>query len=180
LLLLVLLVVGVLFVIMEQFSYTVHLDAALAENHLIDAQAWCDVRSAVEAFRAAVSQGKTETTLTLELKSGVASVRWEAESGKFNLNALRAEDAGIALDQFERLFKILEEDGTLPVLALAGKIADFVRRSDRPILALGELKRVDGVTGSFLLGSDHDARRPLYISEVRDGAFQVLKSLPVD
>jgi branched-chain amino acid transport system substrate-binding protein len=39
---------------------------------------------------------------------------------------------------------------------------------------------VDGVTGPFLLGSDHDARRPLYISEVRDGAVQMLKSLPVE
>jgi branched-chain amino acid transport system substrate-binding protein len=41
-------------------------------------------------------------------------------------------------------------------------------------------QRVEGITGPFVLARDHDARRPLYVAEIRDGAFQVLKSLQID
>ena len=41
-------------------------------------------------------------------------------------------------------------------------------------------ERVQGVTGSFTLAADHDARRPLYIAEVRAGAFRLLGALPVE
>ena len=36
-----------------------------------------------------------------------------------------------------------------------------------------------GVGGTFTLGADHDARRPLYVSEIRNGQFAILKALPV-
>lgn len=39
-------------------------------------------------------------------------------------------------------------------------------------------QRIEGVTGTFVLAADHDARRPLYVAEVRDGGFRVLKALP--
>lgn len=38
---------------------------------------------------------------------------------------------------------------------------------------------VRGVGGTFTFGADHDARRPLYVSEIRDGQFSILKALPV-
>ncbi len=38
---------------------------------------------------------------------------------------------------------------------------------------------VRGVGGTFTLGPDHDARRPLYVSEIRNGHFDILKALPV-
>lgn len=37
-----------------------------------------------------------------------------------------------------------------------------------------------GVAGSYVLGPDHDARRELYIMEVRNGAHTLLKTLRVD
>ena len=37
-----------------------------------------------------------------------------------------------------------------------------------------------GVAGNYLLGSDHDARRELYIVEARSGAHTLLKILKVD
>ncbi len=42
-----------------------------------------------------------------------------------------------------------------------------------------ERRQVEGVTGSYLLAADHDARRPLYVAEIRDGRFRVLKVLSV-
>jgi branched-chain amino acid transport system substrate-binding protein len=38
---------------------------------------------------------------------------------------------------------------------------------------------VRGVGGTFTIGADHDARRPLYVSEIRNGQFSILKALPV-
>lgn len=38
---------------------------------------------------------------------------------------------------------------------------------------------VRGVGGTFTLGADHDARRPFYVSEIRNGQFNILKALPV-
>jgi hypothetical protein len=38
---------------------------------------------------------------------------------------------------------------------------------------------IQGVGGPFTLGRDHDARRPLYIAEVRDQGFHVLKAVSV-
>ena len=38
---------------------------------------------------------------------------------------------------------------------------------------------IQGVGGPFTLGSDHDARRPLYIAEIRNQTFRVLQAVPV-
>ena len=38
---------------------------------------------------------------------------------------------------------------------------------------------VAGVGGRFTLKANHDARRPLYIAEIRGGAFEVLESVTV-
>jgi branched-chain amino acid transport system substrate-binding protein len=38
---------------------------------------------------------------------------------------------------------------------------------------------ITGAGGSFTIGPDHDARRPLFIAEIRAGRFQIIKSLPV-
>ncbi|MCX6543009.1 MAG: ABC transporter substrate-binding protein [Acidobacteria bacterium] len=38
---------------------------------------------------------------------------------------------------------------------------------------------VHGVGGTFTFGADHDARRPLYVSEIRNGQFSILKTLAV-
>ncbi len=43
-----------------------------------------------------------------------------------------------------------------------------------------ERTRGIGVAGSYLIGTDHDARRELYIVEVRDGAQSLLKTLSVE
>ena len=39
---------------------------------------------------------------------------------------------------------------------------------------------VTGVGGQFRLGTDHDARRPLYIAEAHEGVFRVLQPLRVE
>lgn len=36
---------------------------------------------------------------------------------------------------------------------------------------------INGVGGAYSIGRDHDARRPMYIAEIRSGAHQVLKKL---
>ena len=43
-----------------------------------------------------------------------------------------------------------------------------------------ERVRIEGVAGSYTLGTDHDARRALYIAEVRNSSFRFLKVLPVN
>ena len=40
--------------------------------------------------------------------------------------------------------------------------------------------RIEGVAGPYTLGTDHDARRALYVAEVRHGSFRLLKALPVN
>lgn len=42
---------------------------------------------------------------------------------------------------------------------------------------IAEERPVQGAAGPFTLGSDHDARRPLYIVEIRDGSFRLLTTL---
>jgi len=39
---------------------------------------------------------------------------------------------------------------------------------------------IHGVSGSFTLGPDHDARRLFYVAEIHDGHLRVLKALPVN
>jgi branched-chain amino acid transport system substrate-binding protein len=39
---------------------------------------------------------------------------------------------------------------------------------------------VRGIAGAYLLGADHDARRPLYVSAIEGGAFRMLKTLRVE
>jgi len=39
---------------------------------------------------------------------------------------------------------------------------------------------INGAGGAYLLGADHDARRPLYIVEARDGGHRLLATLPVN
>jgi len=157
-LLLVMLLVSVLFVVVGQFSYSVFLDRALAENQLRDVQARYDLASGAALFLAALGSGAEGRSFSLPLRSGTISVQWESESGKFCLNLLRQEDSRIATEQFERLFKLLEEDGTLTVLGLASSIIDFVRTADRPLLGIGELKQVEGVTDEVLAGTGTDGK----------------------
>lgn len=38
---------------------------------------------------------------------------------------------------------------------------------------------IQGVGGTFTFGADHDARRPLYVAEVRDKSFHVISSVPI-
>ena len=40
--------------------------------------------------------------------------------------------------------------------------------------------RIEGVGGPYTLRTDHDARRALYVAEVHDGSFRLLKALPVN
>lgn len=40
--------------------------------------------------------------------------------------------------------------------------------------------RIEGVAGPYTLGTDHDARRALYVAEARAGSFRLLKALPVN
>lgn len=53
------------------------------------------------------------------------------------------------------------------------------RRSVKEYLdrLVAEERPVQGAAGPFTLGPDHDARRPLYIVEVRNGAFRLLTTL---
>ena len=46
--------------------------------------------------------------------------------------------------------------------------------------AIRERRQIHGVTGSYTLAGDHDARRPLYVAEIREGRFVVLEALPVE
>ena len=77
---------SILFVIVGQLAYSVSLDRALAQNHLVDAQIRCDLRSAAEVFRAAVGAGTEERSLSVVLPTGTASIQWVSEAGKFNIN----------------------------------------------------------------------------------------------
>lgn len=45
--------------------------------------------------------------------------------------------------------------------------------------AIAQRRRLEGVTGSYILAPDHDARRPLYVAEIRGGALHLLAALPV-
>ncbi len=151
-LLLVLLVGSILFVIVGQFSRSMVLDRVLAQNHLRDAQVRCDMKSAAALFKAAVSRGEAESPVSFSLPSGIVSLAWTDESGKYNINNLRSEDVNLATQQLDRLFGLLEAKNIVTVLGLSGAIADFVLVSERPILSLGELKQIDGVTEEVLRG----------------------------
>jgi branched-chain amino acid transport system substrate-binding protein len=39
--------------------------------------------------------------------------------------------------------------------------------------------RVEGATGSYVLGADHDARRVLYVGEARGGVYRLVREIPV-
>ncbi len=172
-LLLVMLVVSILFVILGQFSYSVHIDRALAENHVRNAQAWSDFMSAVEVCKAAVARGGAPAALSFELAGGSVSVAWTSESGKFNLNTLRAEDAGIPTEQCERLFKTLEENGTLTALGLGKQVIEFVKTSERPLLTMGELRRIEDVTEEILNGGEGKEGLAKFLTVYSDGAIDM-------
>lgn len=42
---------------------------------------------------------------------------------------------------------------------------------------IAKRRMMDGVGGAYSIGADHDARRPLYIAEIRNGGHRVLKML---
>ncbi len=172
-LLLVMLVVSILFVILGQFSYSVHIDRALAENHVRNAQAWSDFMSAVAVCKAAVSRGGAPAALSFELAGGAVAVAWTSESGKFNLNNLRAEDAGIPTEQCERLFETLEGNGTLTVLGLGKQVIEFVKASPRPLLTLGELRGIEDVTEEVLRGGDGAEGLAKFLTVYSDGAIDL-------
>lgn len=60
-------------------------------------------------------------------------------------------------------------------LASAGFTRADVRRYLDGLVADGRV--VHGVAGPYTLGPDHDARRSMYIAEIRDGRFEVLEPL---
>lgn len=172
-LLLVMLVVSILFVILGQFSYSVGIDRALAENHVRNAQAWSDFMSAIEVCKAAVARGGAPAALSFELAGGAVSARWTSESGKFNLNNLRAEDAGIPTEQCERLFTTLEENGTLAALGLGKQVIEFVKASPRPLLTMGELRGIEDVTEEILRGGDGTEGLAKFLTVYSDGAIDM-------
>ncbi|MBN1421386.1 MAG: hypothetical protein JXP34_21615 [Planctomycetes bacterium] len=172
-LLLVMLLVSILFVVVGQFAYSVFLDRALAENQLRDAQVRCDLASGAALFLAALGSGAEGKSISLPLRSGTLDVQWESESGKFCLQLLRQEDSRIATEQFERLFKLLEEDGSLTVLGLASSIIDFIHTAERPLLSLGELKHVDGITEEVLAGTDGKGGLSRFLTVHSDGRVNI-------
>lgn len=171
-LLLVLLVSSILFVIVGQFSRSMVLDRVLAQNHLRDAQVRCDMKSAAALFTAAVSRGEAVSPLSFSLPSGGVSLAWTDESGKFNINNLRSENVNQVTQQLDRLFRVLEAKNTVTVLGLSGAIADFVLALERPILSLGELEQIDGVTEEVLRGLE------TYLTVYSDGRVNFNEAPP--
>ena len=45
---------------------------------------------------------------------------------------------------------------------------------------IAERTRIEGITGAYTLAPDHDARRTLYVAEIRAGDFRVLKALTIE
>ncbi len=168
-LLLVLMVTSVLIVLVARFSFGSALDLALAKNQLADAQAECDLAGAVNILKAALEEGTPENPIVCELASGEATIRWTDESGKFNLNLLRTEETALAVSRLERLFRILEEEKKVRVLGLAGKIADFVLSSERPLFSMGELTQVEGITPEVLEGDESGGGLADYITVYSNG-----------
>lgn len=169
----VLMVVTILFVLIGQFSYSVSLDRMLAENEVKDLQARLDLQSAAEVFRAAMAQGGAESPIEVELSSGTATVRWESEAGKFNVNRLRAEQGTDDAERLERLFRLLEENGTVSELSLAGRITDLVLTSDRPLLTMDELERIEGVDETTLHGVEGRKGLASYLTVYSDGTVNI-------
>jgi type II secretory pathway component PulK len=172
-LLLVMLVVSILFVILGQFSYSAKIDRALAENHVRNAQAWCDFMSAVAVCKAAVAREGAPSALSFELAQGGIAVAWTSESGKFNLNTLRSEEPGIPTEQCERLFKTLEENGTLTTLGLAKQVIEFVKGAERPLLTLGELLQVEAITPELLKGVEGKEGLSKFLTVYSDGTIDI-------
>lgn len=172
-LLVVLLVVSVLFVIIGQLTYSVHLDRALAENCLMDVQVRCDLKSAAEIFLSVVSRDGSARAMTLDLPSGTVSMRWTNEAGKFNINTLQGDDAIEATRRLERLFRVLEERGGVTELGLAGRIADFVTASERPLLSLGELTQADGISEEVLYGESGQGGLSDFLTVYTDGTLNL-------
>ncbi len=172
-LLVVLLVISILFVIIGQLSYSVSLDRALAENCLLDAQVRCDLKSAASVFLAVVSGGTSERSLSFDLPTGSVEMRWTNEAGKFNINTLQGDDAIEASRQLDRLFKVLEEQGEMTELGLSGRIADFVMGSERPLLSLGELTGVEGITEEVLYGESGQSGLHDFLTVYSDGALNL-------
>ncbi len=167
------LVVSILFVIIGQFSYSTALDRALAQNYQLDTQIRCDCRSALALLRAALAQETEQNSISIELATGTAHIRWTSEAGKFNINTLRSEDNALALDQFEKLFQLLEENGTVSVLGLSHLIADFVRSSPRPLLSMGELKQIGEITDAVIDGGEGTQGLAHFLTVYSDGQINI-------
>jgi len=112
-------------------------------------------------------------SIEVELPSGKARIRWTSESGKFNINSLRAEDPTIPLEQFERLFQVLEEHGSVTELGLANQIADFVTAVERPLLGIRELKQIESITDEVLDGGGGSEGLTKYLTVYSDGQVNV-------
>ncbi len=172
-LLLVLVTMAVLFVVVGQFSYSAALDEALAHNEVREAQATLDMQSAVAVFLRALQEDSGNRSLSVDLYTGTASISWESEAGKFNINTLRQEDNQTALQRFERLFQLLEEHEIVKTLGLASKITEFVLSSRRPILALGELLALEEVTPEVLFGNQERRGLAHYLTVYSDGSVNI-------
>jgi type II secretory pathway component PulK len=170
------LVVSILFVILGQFSYSAQIDRALAENHVRNAQAWCDFMSAVAVCKVAAARDGAPSALSFELTGGSVSIAWTSESGKYNLNSLKSEDPGIPTEQCERLFKTLEENGTLTVLGLGKQVLEFVKASERPLLTVGELLQVEGITAEILKGVEGKEGLSKFLTVYSDGKIDIAQA----
>ena len=148
-LLLVVMVSSILMVLVGQFSRAVLVDRTLAENHLRDLQARLDLAGA-EALLRALAPGGGESPFTLEIPSGRLTLEWEGEAGKFNLNNLRDSRFPAARAQLELLFQRLEDGRRISELGLCEPVAELVLGAGRPLLCLGELRRIQGVTPEVL------------------------------
>lgn len=60
-------------------------------------------------------------------------------------------------------------------VANGGFSRDGVKRYLDELIASGS--EIEGVTGSYVLGSDHDARRSLFIAEVRNGRYELVREI---
>ncbi len=169
-LLLVMLVMSILFVVVGQLSYSVTMDRMLANNHMTDARARCDMAGALACLRSQAASGMTQSPIAVELSTGAAVIEWTDESGKFNVNNLLSDlESSNAEVRIERLFEILEQRGIVDEPGLADRITDYVLTLERPLVTLGELLQVKEITPEILRGSEGSGGLDEYITVYTDG-----------
>jgi hypothetical protein len=160
-LLLMLMVLAILIVVVGQFSTTAVLDWQIARNRHREVQFSLDVRTGVEAAKAALSaRGENEEgdlSLSVGREDATVEVRIRDESGKFNVNSLVRPPKGVTPDRAEtalrRLLDLADHPpGTLPAGTAEG-IVTLVKGAEKPLPTLASLLAVEGVTAEVLWGA---------------------------